>query len=202
MNKKILEKKILEICIKIARRGEGAMIIFGDNITNYNFLVKQEFKPFNVMDNPKTMEVLCLQDGAVWIDKKGIIKGYGIYMKRIDKILNKGTRHGAGIYASKQGNIVFLVSQEDKKVRILKNGKIVAEIYALDKNVKKDIDRLPDIDNIPELFSKIFESLGFGTLAGTISVFTFTSAGMTGIALTPSIIIFSTGYYIINKLRK
>jgi len=58
-----LNKTIIEVCLKIAKRGEGAIILVGNQENKP--LVKQEVKPFNVIENPKLLESLALMDGAV-----------------------------------------------------------------------------------------------------------------------------------------
>ena len=84
-----VEEKIIEIGIKIARRGEGAVFILGDKLKNYKFLVPQDVRSFSIIDNPKTAESLALQDGCVWVDQMGILKGYGIAMTRLNPIMNR-----------------------------------------------------------------------------------------------------------------
>ncbi|MFZ1970745.1 MAG: diadenylate cyclase [Candidatus Nanoarchaeia archaeon] len=189
-----IEEKIFEIGIKIARRGEGAVFILGDNLKNYKFLVPQDVKPFNIVDNPKTVESLALQDGCVWIDQSGILKGYGIAMTRLSPVMNKGTRHASASYASKQGNKVFLVSQEDKKIKIFIKGKIVMEIDALEKGIEKKTNEMVNI----------FESLGAGTLSvmimGAASALV-PSLSMFAFPILPGITIFTSIYASAKSIR-
>jgi DNA integrity scanning protein DisA with diadenylate cyclase activity len=163
MNKQI-EETILETCIKIGKRGEGAIILVGD--AKCSPLVNQSVTPFKITNNPKLLESLALMDGAVIVSEDGMLKSYGVKLETGNVIMrNFGTRHSAALSASMiKGNTVFVVSEEDRKVRILKEGKIILEIDSLTKNVEQ---------KIPEI-SKIMESVGYGTLGVLgMSVLTF-----------------------------
>jgi hypothetical protein len=106
----------------------------------YKPLVEQKVPPFNVVENPKLLESLALMDGAVIIDKNGMMKAYGIMIKAKKTFKNFGTRHSAGLSASLvKGNTVFVVSEEDRKIRILREGKMIMQIDALQKNVEKSV---------------------------------------------------------------
>ena len=70
---------------------------------------------------------------------------------------NFGTRHSAGLSAATGDNLVVLVSEEDKKVRILKKGKMILQIDALQRNVEQNISHAV----------KVLETVGAGTL-GTL----------------------------------
>ena len=91
--------------------------------------------------------------------------------------------------ASKKDNLVVLISEEDKKLRIFKNGKIILQIDALQKNVEKSIP----------VAVKFLESIGAGAI-GTIG--TGLLAPAIGLALLPGIIVFGSAYYLGNLLTK
>ena len=48
--KKGIEKTLIEVGLKIAKRGEGALFIVGD--VEYRELVDQTVPPFNIIENP------------------------------------------------------------------------------------------------------------------------------------------------------
>jgi hypothetical protein len=191
MKKKVTEKKIeellIEVGLKIAKRGEGALFVVGD--VEYSPLVNQDVPPFKVTENPKLLESLALMDGAVVIGHDAIMKAYGVMIKSRKTFKNFGTRHSAGLSASKKGNIVVLVSEEDKKVRIIKEGKMIMQIDALQKNVEKSVT--PAVD--------LLESVGAGTI-GTIGT-TLLAPGL-GIALFPGIVLFGSAYYLAKYIPK
>jgi len=185
-----LNKTIIEVCLRICRRNNGALIIVGE--CEYTPLVEQEVKPFNVISNPKLLESLCLMDGAVIIKHNGFLEAYGVKVKSNFTWKNFGTKHSAGYSSSmKDGNIVYVISEEDSKVRIFKEGKLILEV----DGKQKDIDK-----KIPEI-NRIMESIGWGTL-GTIGMGLLAPA--LGIVITSGITIFAvtTGItYTIKKLQ-
>lgn len=184
-NKK-LEEFLIQVALRIAKRGEGALFVVGES--DYKLLVEQSVQPFKVAKNPKLLESLALIDGAVVIDKKGNLVAYGALIKTTRTFKNFGTRHSAGLSASKKADLVVLVSEEDRKVRIMKDGKMIMQIDALQKNVEKSV---PEIVNI-------LESVGAGTI-GVIG--TSLLAPTLGLALLPGIVVFGSAYYL-TKLMK
>ena len=184
---KKLEEVLIQVGLRIAKRGEGALFVIGD--VEYKPLVDQKVPPFNVIENPKLLESLALMDGAVIINKNGMMKAYGVMIKAKKTFKNFGTRHSAGLSASIKGNIVFVISEEDRKIRILKEGKMVMQIDALQKNVEKSVSNA----------AGILESIGIGTI-GTIG--TGLLAPSLGIALLPGVILFGSAYYLLKYLSK
>ena len=185
---KRLEEVLIQIGLRIAKRGEGALFVIGD--VEYKPLVDQKVPPFNVIENPKLLESLALMDGAVLISKDGMMKAYGIMVKAKKTFKNFGTRHSAGLSASLgKENTVFVVSEEDRKIRILREGKMVMQIDALQKNVEKSVSNA----------ATILESIGIGTI-GTIG--TGLLAPSLGIALLPGVILFGSAYYLLKYLNK
>jgi len=187
-NMKKLEEALIQVGLRIAKRGEGALFVVGD--VEYKPLVDQTVPPFKVSENPKLLESLALIDGAVIIDKQGFLRAYGVMIKAKRTFKNFGTRHSAGISASmKKGNLVVVISEEDRKLRILKDGKMIMQIDALQKNAEKSISKVVNI----------LESIGAGTI-GTIGTSLLVPA--LGIALLPGIIVFGSAHYLIKLLLK
>lgn len=182
MEEKDLEEMLVEIGLRIAKRGEGALFVVGD--TKYDVLIDQTVPSFKAIDNPKLLESLALIDGAVIINKKGLVKSYGAMIKTVSAFKNFGTRHSAAMTASKKpGNLVVLISEEDKKIRIFKEGKIVMQIDSLQKGVEKSVPKAV----------RILESVGAGTL-GTLG--TGILVPSLGLALLPGVIVFGSAYYL------
>ncbi len=185
---KKLEEVLVQVGLRIAKRGEGALFVVGD--IEYKVLIDQTVPPFKVMDNPKLLESLALMDGAIIIDNNGLLKAYGAMIKSTTTFKNFGTRHSAGLTASKKkGNLVVLISEEDRKIRILKDGKMVMQIDALQKNVESSVNEAVNI----------LEGIGAGTIG---AIGTSILAPTAGIALLPGIILFGSGYYLIKLLSK
>ena len=184
-----LEEEIIKVCLKIAQRKEGGLIIVGENV-KYIPLVDQTISSFNVLKNLKLLESLALMDGAVIINKKGFMVAYGVKIKS-NKVLNGfGTRHSAALSASiNLNNICHLISEEERKVKIFKEGKIIMQIDALEKNITKKVSEI----------SNLLESFGVSALGGVGAV----SLGLIGITLMPGVIIFGGGaYYLLKKFKR
>lgn len=183
-----IEEKIIKISLEIAKNGEGCLFVIGDNIS-YDDLIKKNAIKLNIFEKgaEKILKGLAVIDGAVIIDKKGNLVAYGAMIKKAKPFLGFGTRHAAGMTASKNGNISILASEEERKVKIFKEGKYIMQMDALQKGVIKSASTA----------SKILESTGAGFL-GTIG--TVTLAPTFGIALIPGMIIFGGSYYAIKSL--
>ncbi|MEK6819270.1 MAG: DNA integrity scanning protein DisA nucleotide-binding domain protein [Nanoarchaeota archaeon] len=184
---KEIEKVLVQVGLKIAKRGEGALFVIGE--VEYKSLVKQSVPSFNIVENPKLLESLALIDGAVIIDESGFLKSYGSMIKSTKVLKNFGTRHSAAVSASlKEGNIVIVVSEEDRKLRIFKKGKMIMQIDALEKNVDKSVSQVVNL----------LESVGAGTI-GTIGTGLLVPA--LGIALLPGVVLFGSAYYLGKVLK-
>ena len=176
-----LQELLIQVGLRIAKRGEGALFVIGD--VSYKPLVDQTVPPFKISENPKLLESLAIMDGAVVIDKYGMLRAYGVLIKTTRTFKNFGTRHSAALSASEKGNLVVIVSEEDRKVRILKDGKMVMQLDALQKGVEKSVPRAVNL----------LESLGAGTI-GAIGT-SLLVPGL-GIALLPGVVVFGSAYYL------
>jgi len=182
-----IEETLIQVGLRIAKRGDGALFVVGK--VEYKPLVDQTVPPFDIIKNPKLLESLALMDGAVIINEKGFMEAYGVKVKAKKVLKNFGTRHSAGISAAKGNNLVVLVSEEDKKIRILKKGKLILQFDALQKNVDK---------NIPKAV-RVFESIGAGTVGAVGTSLLLPAAG---IAFLPGVIVFGSVYYLGKILAK
>ena len=183
---KELEEYLIKVGLRIANRKEGALFVVGK--TKYEPLIEQTVPKFEAKKNPKLLESLALIDGAVILNKKGFVEAYGVLIKTKSAYKNFGTRHSAAMTASQdKDNFVLLVSEEDKKLRIFKEGKMVMQIDPNQKNVEKSISPA----------ATILESIGVGTV-GTIGVGIL--APTLGIALLPGVVVFGAAHYFGRKL--
>jgi len=184
---KKLEETLIQVGLRVAKRGEGALFVVGE--VDYKELVDQNVPPFKVIENPKLLESLALMDGAVVIDKEGLMKAYGVRIKSTRVFKNFGTRHSAAISAAKKDNFVLIVSEEDKKIRILKKGKMVMQIDALQKDVEKTVPHAVDF----------LESIGAGTVGAIGTGLLIPTLGLT---FLPGVLIFGSTYYLMKLLSK
>lgn len=182
-----MEETLIQVGLRIAKRGEGALFVVGK--VEYKPLVDQTVPPFEVSKNPKLLESLALMDGAVIINHKGFMEAYGVKIKAKKVLKNFGTRHSAALSSSVGDNLVVVISEEDKKIRILKKGKMVMQIDALQKDVEKSVSGAV----------KVLESIGAGTI-GTIGASLLVPT--VGLALLPGVVLFGSVYYLGRFLRK
>ncbi len=182
---KKLQELLIQVGLRIAKRGEGALFVVGS--TEYKPLIKQQVPSFNALRNPKLLESLALMDGAVILDKTGWVKAYGAMIKSKKTFKNFGTRHSAGLSASYGGNLAVVISEEDRKIRILKDGKMIMQIDALQKNVEQSV---PQAVNV-------LESLGAGTVG---AVGTSILVPSLGAAFLPGVVLFGSAYYLARIL--
>jgi len=186
MNQEI-NKSIIDTSLRIARKGEGGLIVVGE--CKYKPLVKQEVNSFNILENPKLFESLILMDGAVIIKQNGFLEAYGVKIYSNNILPNFGTRHSAAVSASmKKGNIVYLISEEERKVKIFRDGSLVLQIDALEKGIEKNTHKI----------SEILESVGVGTL-GSIGASILVPT--LGITLISGVILFGGSHYLINMIK-
>lgn len=185
---KKIEEKIIKIAIEIAKSGEGALFVIGEKI-EYERLIKKRFTKLNVFEKgaEKILKGLAVIDGAMIIDRKGNLVDYGALIKKTSAFIGFGTRHAAAMTASKNENISIMASEEERKVKIFKDGKYIMQIDALQKNVEKETP----------VITKILESTGAGVI-GTIG--TVALAPTLGLTLIPGIILFGGSYLAIKSL--
>lgn len=181
LSSKKLEEVLIQVALRIAKRGEGALFVVGE--TEYEPMIEQSVPAFLIGDNTKLLESLALIDGAVIIDKRGFMRAYGVKIKASKVFKNFGTRHSAALGASKGSNLVVLVSEEDKKVKIIRNEKMIMQIDALQKNVEQSVSGAVNI----------LESVGAGTLG---AIGTSVLVPTLGIAFLPGILVFGSAYYL------
>lgn len=185
-----IEKKLIDSVIRILKDGEGCLYIINTGHINSEPLIKNDFEKFSIFEEfyQKRMDILAKTDGACIIDQEGYLIAYGARINSTNSFEGYGTRHSAAYSASLAGNISILGSQENKKVRIFKEGKLVMQIDALEKDIEGKTDKAVNI----------LESVGIGTI-GTLGVGLIIP---TGIALLPGVLIFASSHYLIKNLLK
>lgn len=178
---KKIEEILIQVGLRIAKRGEGALFVVGD--VDYEPLVEQSVPSFRISDNLKLLESLALIDGAVIVDKEGFMKAYGAMIKTTKTFKGYGTRHSAGLTAAQGDNLVVLISEEDRKVRILKDEKMIMQLDALEKNVEEQVSGAV----------KILESVGAGTIG---ALGTGLLVPTLGLAFLPGVVVFGSAWYL------
>jgi len=114
---------------------------------------------------------------------------YGVKLKSDKVFKGFGTRHSAALsVASNKDTTAYLISEEENKIKIFKNGKIIMQIDPLEKGVDKRISEGIDI----------IRSIGIGTV-GSIGVAALVPT--LGISLIPGILFFGSSHFILNLLN-
>src|SRR3990167_5861297 len=193
MNEKIKEQ-ILNVCYRIAREGKGALIVLGGN-PKYIPLVNQKHKGFNVFD--KLFEFYAKEDGAMIVSEDGIIEAYQVSIEKTEAVkpMGGGTRHLAGIKASIDGAYVILVSQEQRKVKIIVKGEIISILDPFEKDIEK---KTPEIVLLLE--STMGAMVGWVGTSIIVPYLSFINGivPIAGLTLVGS----AGGYYLARKLVK
>ena len=178
-----IEETLTRIAIKIAKQSKGCIFVIAKNNLDYAPLIEQDIKPFSVYDNQRRTEALALLDGACIISEEGNLTAYSVNILHIKTFVGYGTRHGAAYTASHNGNTVIMASEEDSKVRIFKDGKLIMQVDPHEKGIEH---RTKEVVSIMEsIGAGTLSAIGVGVLVPTI-----------GITLIPGIIVFSTSHYV------
>jgi len=183
------EKTILDICLKVAKAGKGCLIILIKGGLDYAPLIPQDIQKFCLKGNERRTEVLALVDGAVVVKDDEVI-AYACQILNTKPVTGFGTRFAAANTAS-WGNTAFLTSEEDRKVRVLRDGKVVMQLDALEQGIESRTDEA----------GEILQSIGFGTAATvTSNIVAPLALSAVGISFLPGVLVFGVSYYLLKKI--
>ena len=210
-NKKVISQ-VTQLVNEMANKKKGSFfIITKSDISNkYERLYPDLFSKRKISIFRKETQTLLLAllelDGAIVVDNSGIIIDYGVKVKKTKILLGHGTRHSAARGISSVPNVMSIISsEEDGKVRIFRNGEMVAEINPKSGKSKMFFER------IGELFSK--PELQVATAGGVASILLKISPWIAGIVFTGSWIVtkygivslqdfLKTGHLVVKKQTK
>ena len=177
-----VEEVLTKIALKIAKQGKGCIFIIMNTNFDYAPLLEQDVKPFKIVDNQRRLEALALMDGACII-KEGELIAYSANVLNVKNYPGYGTRHSASYTASQNGNVVILASEEDSKVRIFKDGKLIMQLDPFEKGIEHKTSEVVSV--LESIGAGTLSAIGVGILVPTI-----------GITIIPGIIVFSTSHYV------
>ena len=123
---KKLEEVLVQVGLRIAKRGEGALFVVGD--VEYKTLIDQTVPAFKVIDNPKLLESLALMDGAIIIDENGMLKAYGAMIKSTLAFKNFGTRHSGDMNENDANDAIETLSKSVNNAYLLGAGNTVETV--------------------------------------------------------------------------
>lgn len=146
VNPKVL-RSVIELAIEIAREGRegrkiGTLFVVGNEQVVLNYSRELILDPLfghtpekkHIMDPnmQETIKELAQLDGAFIVSNEGIVVAAARYIeansKEIELPLGLGSRHLAAASISLQTEAVAIVVSESSIVRIMDDGKIIAEI--------------------------------------------------------------------------
>jgi len=157
MNKKTISQ-VTALVNEMAKKKNGSFfVITKQNINNkYERLYPDLFthKKINIKNKETQTLLLALAklDGAIIIDNNGYIIDYGVKIKKTKILLGHGTRHSAARGISQTPNTLSIISsEEDGKVRLFREGEMVAEINPITGQDKKFFERIGELFSRPDL---------------------------------------------------
>lgn len=111
---------------------------------------------------------LAQLDGATIIDRNGRLKDFGVTLKRESTFIGHGKRHAFAAGTSRMGNVIcVLASEEDKQVRLFRDGVCVAELDSKTKVPMSLKHRVVEIVDNP--LSKVLVASGIATSILTLN---------------------------------
>lgn len=137
MEDKKVEQILIDVAIKVCKQKKGCILVIENNKFDYSPLIEQDIKPFNIFENLRRLEPLVTLDGACIFNPKGYLIAYAVQILNSKPMGYGGTRHQAAYIASANRNIVIISSEEDQKVRIFRDGKLIMEVDPNSKEIEK-----------------------------------------------------------------
>lgn len=190
-NKKTIAQ-VTSLVNEMANKKKGSFfIITKQDISNkYERLYPDLFshKKINIRDKETQTLLIALAelDGAIVVDDNGFVIDYGVKIKKTKILLGHGTRHSAARGISQTKNVLPIISsEEDGRVRIFREGEMVAEINPRTGKDKQFFEK------IGELFSR--PDLQVATAGGVASLLLRVNPFMAGAIFTGSWIITKYG---------
>lgn len=173
-------RSIIELAIEIAREGRegrkiGTMFVVGDQkavlplskelILDPLFGHLPEKKHITDPNMRETIKELAQLDGAFVVSEGGTVLSAARYIEanseKIELPLGLGSRHLAAASISYQTEAVAVVVSESSIVRIVDNGKIIAEIIPelwLTQRTEPDASKIPS-DNFWDRFKNLLSQM-------------------------------------------
>ena len=185
---KQIEKVLLDTAIKLSAQGIGSISVFNiGKVIKYDDLFEKDIEAFDIIKYPRRFEILSAIDGACIINKEGKLISYSAMIKNAKPYKGFGTRHAAAYTVSFGGNIVIMTSEEDKKVRVFRDGVMIMQIDPTEKEVKHKTKEAVGL----------LSSIGAGTIGSIGAAILLPTLGIT---LIPGIIIFGSSHYILKNI--
>jgi DNA integrity scanning protein DisA with diadenylate cyclase activity len=173
-SKKSTEKEVIKTCIDLALQNveHGCLFVIelnGKKRSNYYTKVFKSLKsddgnPLSVTleEDKHIIKHLSRMDGCTIIDSSGEMREFGVTLKNNATFFGHGKRHAFALGTSRLSNtICILSSQEDKHIRLFRDGVCVAEIDS--KSYVPSALRHKLVDLLDTPLSKVLVASGIRT---------------------------------------
>jgi hypothetical protein len=158
MNKKQTIAQAMELTTEMAKGKKGSFLVLtkDDISSKYEMLYPDLFKGKNINLKDKETKTLImnllLMDGAVVMDYTGKILTYGAKIKKTRLVLGHGTRHSAARGISEIKDVLAIISsEEDGRIRVFKEGKLIGEINPETGKNKQFFEKLGELFSKPDI---------------------------------------------------
>jgi len=158
MNKKDTIAQVMQLTTEMAKDRKGSFVVLTkeDISSKYEMLYPDLFKGKNINLKEKETKTLImnllLMDGAVVMDYSGKIITYGAKIKKTKIFLGHGTRHSAARGISEIKDVLAIISsEEDGRIRVFKQGKLIGEINPETGKNRKFFEKLGELFSKPDI---------------------------------------------------
>jgi len=158
MNKKDTIAQVMQLTTEMAKDRKGSFVVLTKNdiSSKYEMLYPDLFKGKNINLKEKETKTLImnllLMDGAVVMDYSGKIITYGAKIKKTKIFLGHGTRHSAARGISEIKDVLAIISsEEDGRIRVFKQGKLIGEINPETGKNRKFFEKLGELFSKPDI---------------------------------------------------
>lgn len=158
MNKKDTIAQVMQLTTEMAKDRKGSFVVLTkkDISSKYEMLYPDLFKGKNINLKDKETKTLImnllLMDGAVVMDYSGKIITYGAKIKKTKIFLGHGTRHSAARGISEIKDVLAIISsEEDGRIRVFKQGKLIGEINPETGKNRKFFEKLGELFSKPDI---------------------------------------------------
>lgn len=174
ISKKAVEAEVIKTCMDLSIQNVDHGCIFvielsGKKATSYyakvfQILKGQDCEPLSVLNeaDKHIIKHLSRMDGATIISGKGEMREFGVTLKNPSTFFGHGKRHAFALGTSRLSNMVcILASEEDKHVRLFRDGVYLADIDSksyVPSNIRHKI-----ADVLDEPFARILARNGIST---------------------------------------
>lgn len=188
--------KVIDACLELSQnQAEGSLFVvetkksyskyYKDPIVDIYKKNNKRLSVFSERDK-QTIRKLASLDGAVIIGPEGEMLHYGATLLYSQKMMGKGKRHAFALGTSKYVNnaVCILSSEEDKHIRMFKNGACVVEV---DGHTKLSVSRRQKIAEFLDLpLTKTLIASGIATSVLTLNPI-------------PAIVMISGSYVVVSE---